>query len=271
MTVSITAAYNPDLSRIQLTASDTAGTAAYYSIDRDEESSAFLVAQPVRAATLIPYTPSAVLHVDDYEFADGIPNSYRFRTYTSAKALLSAATTTITPSIGVAWLTSPLSPFLNMKLNAVDYDAPVFPSRGQAFNVLGRRAPVAVTEVQGGRQMSVTVFASGIAQRRAYETFFSFGTVIYLQTPINGALPDSGWFMVGDVEEQREGSHLEQGKFLKVPLTEVARPDPSVAGYTANYQAVDSSFATYAILDAAFATYGDLSRYVASPTHAIVG
>lgn len=271
MTVSIAATYNPDLSRVQLTASDTAGTAAFYSIDRDVESSAFLVAQPVRAATLIPYTPSAVLHVDDYEFTDGVVNYYRFRTYTAARTLLSSATTTITPSIGVAWLTSPLSPFLNMKLNAVDYDAPTFPSRGQIFNVLGRRAPVAVTEVQGSRQMTVTVYTTTVAQRRQLETFVSFGTVVYLQIPNGCALPDSGWFMVGDVKEDRMGGHLDQSKFFELPLTEVARPDASVAGYTANYQAVDSSFATYAILDAAFATYGDLSRYVASPSHAIVG
>jgi hypothetical protein len=77
--------------------------------------------------------------------------------------LLDTYSDTITPDAGVVWLKNVGRPFLNRTATVIDFSAVQNASRGALVQVLGRRLPVALTEVQGAREYVLTIRCSASA------------------------------------------------------------------------------------------------------------
>ncbi len=188
-------------------------------------------------------------------------------------ALLETYEEDITPDVADVWIKNVGRPFLNRTVTVVDFSGVVRGNRGAVIPVLGRRLPVAITEVRGAREYTLEVRAADEAEREALDLFLSFGDTVYVQTPAGCTLPGSGHWLVGDVTEARVGRHDGPVRRLVLPLTECDAPDSSVVGYTITYLGVLNGWATYGDLlaDPDVPTYLDLLEYVSAPEDEVVG
>lgn len=178
---------------------------------------------------------------------------------------------TVTAALAAVWLKSIARPFLNRTVTVHDYSDITRPARGAVFEVIGRRDPVAVTEVRGSRRFDVTLRANTRTEVDELDRFLSFGDVVLLQPPAGSPVPGPLYAYVGDVTVSKGGQHQHELRFLTLPLTEVAAPDAAVVGYTATIAGIVAAFATCADVLAAFATCQDLLEYVSAPEDEIVG
>ncbi len=184
-----------------------------------------------------------------------------------------------TPIQSGVWLKFPLRPFLNREIELCNWGSENRASRGQVFQVLGRRLPVAVNEVRASREFGVIVKAVDFDEADAIELALSFGDTVYLQTPgtnVNECglarrnYPDSGYFFVGNLESTRVLDGVAT-KALTFDLTEVDGPDSAVEYSTVTWAGIVANFATWADVLATFPTWLDVQQYVSDPEDEIVG
>lgn len=188
--------------------------------------------------------------------------------------LLTTYTDDVTPDVADVWIKNVARPFLNQVVTVVGFDAVSYAARGGVVNVLGRRLPVAITEVQGSRETALVLRTATQLEREAVELLFSFGDAIYLQKDDACVVPNSGHFYVGAVSVSPPvGAHDSTVRYVTVPLIEVDAPDDSIVGATITYLGVIAAWATYAALlaDPNVPTYLDLLEYVSAPADEVVG
>lgn len=265
----ITLTYEPVLSRVTVDVSALAGGAEYAVIDRSVGGVTWTT---VRGGSAADATSGAVL-VYDYEFPDTVELTYRVRAYDSGDSLLSTETDTITVVLGAVWLKSPARPFLNRTVTVLDFGDITDPARGGVLEVLGRRLPVAVTEVRGSRRYELTLGTVDPEEARAVELFLSFGDVVFVHVPASCTnVPRSMYASVGDVGISRRSVYGPR-RYFTLPLTEVAAPDAGIVGFTITWAGVVAAWATWGdlIADPAVPTWLDLQSYVSSPDDEIVG
>lgn len=223
----------------------------------------------------VPTTAGATgtFTIDDYEFEPDVALTYRVRTYSAAHALLQTQTGTVTAALAQVWLKSPTRPFLNRPVTVVDFGDVTSPARGGVLEVVGRRLPVAVTEVRGSRRYDLVLRAVDRAEADAIELFLSFGDVVYVQVPAACSVPRSMYAFVGDSAARRAARHDSPVRYVSLPLTEVDAPDPTIVGFTITWAGVQSTWATWADLlaDPAVPTWLDVQQYVADPNDEITG
>lgn len=272
--MALVATYDGDLARVQLVGTTWGATVAYVVVDRFDNAQ---LTNPtvVRGGSRVPMTAGQTLRIDDYEFNPGVLNTYRVRAYNASDVEVPtySYTQTITPNLGTIWLKSPVYPFLNRPVTVVDFSAVATPARGGVMEVLGRRDPVAVTEVRGSRRYELVLRAADADEVDAINLALSFGLTVFLHVPAGCAVPASMHAWVGDVTTQRPdgAKHDTAVRYVTVPLVECAPPDPAIVGSTATYGGLASAFATYADLAAALPTYLDVATYVSAPDDEVVG
>lgn len=177
-------------------------------------------------------------------------------------------TDTVTPTQTGAWVKFPLFPAFNQEVDLCDWSDVVRPARGAVFPVLGRRDPVAVTEVRGSRRFDVTIYAEDSDANDELMDALASGEVILLQTPgpsetcnLNRRrFPEQGYFFVGDVTSSRpvrgSATHV-----VTLPLTEVAAPAYTIGGSAVTWECVEDNFATWADVQSFFPTWFDVLAY----------
>lgn len=270
--MTLTATYDPSLSRVQLVGTTFGATVVYAIVDR-YDTAVLTNPETVRGGTRYEVTAGETLRLDDYEFTPGVLNTYRLRSYNASDVEVPtySYTQTVTPNLDSIWLKSITRPFLNQPVTVTDFSEVALPSRGATFQVIGRRAEVAVTEVRGSRRYSLRVMADDLDEAEALELALSFGDVMLVHVPDGCVVPRSIYASVGDVVVARPPRHDSERRYFSLPLTEVAAPAAELVGYTATYGGLASAFATYAALAAALPTYLDVAQYVASPSDETVG
>lgn len=271
--MSLSATYLPDLSRVALSATTWGATVTYVVVDR-YDTAALTNPEGVRGGAHVPISTGDTLLLDDYEFTPGVVNTYRVRAYNASNVEVPtySYTATVTPTLDSVWLKSIARPFLNRAVQVVDFSDVEMPARGALFEILGRRAPVAVTDVRGSRRYVLSLRAVTREEADAIELALSFGDVVLVHVPDDCPVPRSMFAVVGDVSIGRAGSkHDTEQRYITLPLTEVAAPAAELVGSTSTYGGLASAYGTYADLAADFATYLDLAQYVASPDDEVVG
>lgn len=261
--------------RIQIAVGGLPVGSSYAVVDRTVAPSATYTT--VRGGAHVDATSLAIL-LWDYEFPAGASITYRVRVYNASNVLLATYSSIIVGTLDTIELKSPARPFLNRQVTVIDFSDVAQPQRGAVFEVLGRRLPIAVTEVRGSRRWELVLRAASEAERAALETFFSFGDTVFLHVPPSPAsqgVPATGYYAVGDTAQLRPPSakHDTAVRYFRLPLIEVDAPDPSVVGYTITWLGVQSAWATWALLlaDSSVPTWLDLQAYVSAPSDEIVG
>lgn len=270
--MSLAATYDPVLNRVHLVASTWGATVTYVVVDRFDNT-ALTNATIVRGGSHVPMVTGQVLTLDDYEFTPGIVTTYRVRAYNASNVEVATYTYTaaITVTVVGTWFKSVTFPFLNRTITVTDFDELTRPARGGVFDVLGRRLPVAVTEVRGSRRFALTLRAANKAEAEAITLLFSFGDVLLFQPPAGCNLPDQGYFFIGDTGETRPPRHDSTARYFTLEMTETAAPDPAVIGYAATWTGIGAAYATWAAVVAAFPTWADVASYVSAPSDEVVG
>lgn len=269
----LNATYDPALSRVQLVGTTFGATVTYAIVDR-YDTATLTNPDVVRGGTHYEVTMGETLRLDDYEFTPGVLNTYRLRAFNASDVEVPtySYTATVTPALDSIWLKSITRPFLNRPITVTDFGEVALPDRGAVFQVIGRRAEVAVTEVRGSRRYELKVLADTLAEAEALELALSFGDVMLVHVPEGCVVPRSIYAAVGTVGIARAGSkHDTEDRYFILPLTEVAAPAAELVGFTATYGGLAVAFATYADLAAALPTYLDVAEYVAAPSDEVVG
>lgn len=260
--------YDDSLGRVAVAITDIDPLATSVRVQRSIDGVTWV---DVRGATGLAAS-TATQTVYDYEFTPGESNTYRAQALTAAGEVFATATGALTPTPTQVWLKSVARPFLNRPVTVHDYSDITRPARGAVFDVIGRRLPVAVTEIRGSRRFELTLRANTTDEVDALELFAAFGDVVYLQPPAGSPVPGPLYAHVGDVTVSKGGRHQLPLRFLTWPLTEVDAPDPAIVGYTITWAGVGAAWATWGALlaDAAVPTWLDLLEHVSAPADEIV-
>lgn len=183
---------------------------------------------------------------------------------------MSGVEATVVPALDRIRLVFPLRPYLSRDVTVTAWSDVTRPARGTVLEVLGRRAPVALTEVRGSRRFDLTVVTEDPAAADALELALSFGDVVLLQTPPGCVVPGPLYAFVGDAATARRTARGAR-RYLTLPLTEVAAPDPALAGSSITCLGVLGAYATCADLLAAFDSVLSLLQSVSDPLDEVVG
>lgn len=271
--MTLSATYDPSLSRVQLVGTTFGATVTYAIVDR-YDTATLTNPDTVRGGAHYEVTAGETLRLDDYEFTPGVLNTYRLRAFNASDVEVPSYsyTQTVTPDLDTIWLKSITRPFLNRPIVVTEFSEVALPGRGATFQVIGRRSEVAVTEVRGSRRYALQVMTSTLAEADDLELALSFGDVALIHVPDGCVVPRSMYAAIGDVSIGRAGGkHDTHARYFDLALTEVAAPAAELVGFTGTYGGLASAFATYADLAAALPTYLDVAQWVAAPSDEVVG
>lgn len=264
MTVTLT--YATDLGRIRIAATLLGASATHAVVDRSLNGVTWTT---VRGGTAVPVaTQELALPIDDYEFIDAQLSTYRVRSYNVSEVLQSTQTGTITPALETVWLKFIARPYLNRPVTVTDWSDVERASRNGVFPVIGRRDPVAITELHTSRSFTVSLLTQTIAQADSLDFSIGAGFPVYLHTPAGCGIP-TVYGVAGNLVQKRIATRSLRRVF-DLPLTEVAAPGPEVVGSPGSYQTLLSHDATYQAVIDEFATYSDVAELIGSPTDIIV-
>lgn len=181
---------------------------------------------------------------------------------------LNEQTNSITPDLDGVWLKSLRFPFLNRKVNVLDYSDIQRQDNNGVFHVLGRTLPVAVTDARGSREWTMTVWTETAGDAADLDTVLASGDLEFIHVPADCTVP-GGYVVVGTTTERKTRPHAVRRHF-DLPVTEVAAPKQDSMGSTATWQTVLDNYATWADLIADKATWADVLELIGSADEVIV-
>jgi hypothetical protein len=222
--------------------------------------------EPVRgwSGDLLNQTISGDIAVaNDYEAPLGVPVQWRVAltdtsgvlrlSYTSDPVTLDAETTDV-------WLKDPGLPQRSVKVT-VATPMPTWstPARQGINRVRGRRLPVVISDVRGGKTGDLTVVTETTADREALDWVLESGAVLLLQWPPGWGEEDM-YVSVGDVQAAPVVEYAEfHDRTWVLPLTEVDRPIGGVTGSAdRTWQTVKDAGATWAEVLSSATTWLDV-------------
>lgn len=179
----------------------------------------------------------------------------------------------ITPVIDQVWLKSIVRPFLNRQVTVRDYSEITRKSRSGVFDVRGRSAPVAVTDVRASRQWTLDVNTYTGQERSDLDLLLASGDILLVHVPPNSgriSATPGGYVSVGDTKEATPPTAELEWRVFSLPCTEVVAPGPEVVGSTVTCQSVLNLYATCAAVLAAHPTCLSVMELIGSPTDVIV-
>lgn len=251
--MTLTATYDPQISRVRLEQTLGSGDGEAYverSIDQIRWS-------PVRGGSPVQVIDGHFM-LDDYEFTPNVTNYYRAQ----------GETASVLPEITEVWLKSISRPWLNKTVEVVDFSDITRRARAGVFDVIGRSMPVAVNDVRGGREFTLTLYTATDAEYRDLDIFTASGDPIFIQVPAGSRVP-AGYFTVSDVQSARLTQHSGKRVF-ELPLIECAAPGPAIVGASVTWLTVLNSYASWSEVLAAHATWADMLELIGDPTEVIV-
>lgn len=191
----------------------------------------------------------------DYEFVDGVENFYRVR----------GEVASITPDLGGVWLKSITRPFLNRMLGPAAVVDSTFSrdARMGVFDVIGRSAPVAVTDVRGGKNFGLRIISDTDQDSYTLDYLTASGDILYLHAPSAGRIP-TAYVAVGTTSRKYHG--VSRISTWLMDMTEVQAPGPEVSGSTVTWGTIIANFASWSEVIAFFPTWADVLEYVADPS-----
>lgn len=175
----------------------------------------------------------------------------------------------VTPSLSTAWIKNPLRPYLNRAVMVTGIAPISHKSRTTVYDILQRSNRVAVTDLYGPRDTTLTVRTDDEQTMADLIDCLLTGEVAFVHAPA-GARTPTGYYAFGDIEEDFP-SATGQSRTLTLPASEVAAPDPSLAAVSSTYQTVVNTYATYQALATAKATYADVLLLVGTAADTITG
>ena len=217
----------------------------------------------VRGGSALDGTVGAAVLVDDYEFTPNVLNYYRVRRFAVS------STDSITPAMDSVWIKNLARPFLNRAVTVVDWSDITYDSRNAVFPIVGRRLPIALSDVRLAKRYELTLLTNTVADADELATCFASGEPVLVHIPGETCPVPGGYAVVGDLQVSRNNARSPK-RFLSLPLVEVAPPGPDVIGATMTWQTVISSYATWADVIAANATWQDLLDGIADPADVVV-
>ena len=259
--LAITAVYNPDLARVQLTGTGLEPFTRA-SIQRSVDG---IVWTTVRGGVSL-IVSAGVVTLDDYEFVSAIANYYRL--VTLAPFGQTSTSTSITPRLDRIWIKSLTRPFLNRAVTVCGWTDIDRPDRGGDFEVVNRSASIGVTDIGGGQRFDLSVYAAGHADAQTFKYILASGDLLFVHTPANCEVP-GGYFRPAGSNERRPHVRATSRVFT-MPMVECIPPGPDVAGSTNTWAAVLALYPTWEALLAANPTWADLLARIAAPTEVIV-
>lgn len=262
--MALTATYDASLSRIKLAGGTLGASATYAVFDRTLNGITYTT---VRGGTHVAVASGAA-SLDDYEFPVGVAITYRVRSYDASDVLQATFTVAITQAQPDPWLKSVQRPFLNQQIAAADASDVTHLNRSQVFQVVGRSAGVAVTDVGSGRSYELVIATLTTGDAADLRFLVTSGDILFLHAPADFPVP-GGYYTVGDVRETRQTLPWER-RWFTLPLTEVAQPGPEVVGTTYTIASMLAEYATISAVIAGNATISDLLQRVASPSEVLV-
>lgn len=261
--MAVTVTYEDDLSRARISATTAGVGAVTADVERSLDG---LHWRTVRGGAGLPVDGVTPVKVDDYEFAPGIVNNYRVRTFSPVGVQIAVETQTVTPTIDRVWLKSVARPFLNRKVVVRDYSAVTRRSRAGLFEIPGRSYPVRVGDVASSRSWTLEVITYDDTESQSLEYLVASGDVVLVQVPTGFDIP-AGYVGLGDMSRGRISRPLSDGRRqFSLPMTEVAAPPASVVGYAGTWEGLLAEFGTWPAVMAAFPTWADLLEYVTDPS-----
>lgn len=265
--MSLTATYDPVLSRIRLSATLLGATATRCVFWRT--TNAFASYVTVRGGWPVTVT-SQNASLDDYEFVPGVSNQYRVQSYTGAN-LTPVATydVFITQDLDVVWLKVPAAPYLNQPVTVADRSAVTRRSRAALFDVVGRTLPVAVGDIASSLAFTLELITETPSAERNLDYVFASGEVVFLQLPSTVEHFPGGYYSVGDVSRETT-LRASLRRVWSVPLTEVAQPGPAVIGPVYTIASMLAEYGTVTAVLAGNASIAALLQRTGSPSDVIV-
>ncbi|MFD5161046.1 hypothetical protein ACFWMJ_23705 [Streptomyces hawaiiensis] len=209
--------------------------------------------QPVRGWTgdLLNQTITGDIAVaTDYEAPLGVPVQWRVALTDTAGVLRLSYTSdpvTLDAEITDVWLKDPGLPQRSVKVTvATPMPTWTTPARQGVNQVRGRRLPVVISDVRGGRTGDLTVVTESTADREALDWVLASGSPLLLQWPPGWGEQDM-YVSVGDVQAAPVVEYAEfHDRTWVLPLTEVDRPIGGVTGSAdRTWQTVKDAGATW--------------------------
>lgn len=259
----LTLVYDATLSRVRISATGM----EVFTLVKVERSTDLVQWTTVRGGSAVTVA-AGTFRLDDYEFAPNVVNYYRIHTLAPFGQYETAS---ITPTITAVWLKSVARPFLNLAVRLLGNTFSLErAARGGTFPIVGRSLPVAVTDLRGSRQYTLTARTDTDVAASNLELLLASGDVLYLQAAAGMVVPAGGVFVqVGRTLVDTPAPPFLL-RFTSFAVTEVAAPGPDVVGATSTWQTVINTYATWADVIAAKATWADLLELTASPSEVIV-
>lgn len=172
----------------------------------------------------------------------------------------------ITPTLSAVWIKVVPRPFLNTEIDAYGEVNVTRKARNAIYPVVGRSAPVGVTDVRAGREFPLQVKTLTAETHRRLDFLLAGGDPVFVHAPAGSPVP-SMYAVIGDTTDDQPvpGTHL-----WTLPLTEVAAPAAEIVGATITYQGVINAYATYQAVIDAEADYASILTLIGDPSDVIV-
>jgi hypothetical protein len=250
--MSIAATYLDDLARVRLaiTTDTPDGTATA------ERSTDGVRWQHTRGGGEVNIVAGTGTH-HDYEFTEGVENLYRV-TYADG----TSETTSITPRLDAVWLKNISRPNMNRTVTVTDIGSVSRRSRAGLFDIIGRAAPIAITDVHSAREVRVQLMTTTFGEAQILDEVLRSGDVFFLHAPSGTAVP-TFYVTVGNYSVDRGRSAHSPRRYFDLPLTEVAAPDAVVTIGTVTWGDILTTYPTWTDLLAAHGTWDDVMQIVA--------
>jgi hypothetical protein len=164
------------------------------------------------------------------------------------------------------YLSDPLIPSIGYWFGLLGIDPLAYPARSELFDVLGRSAPVAVSQMRSTARTNVRLYTDTLKRRTELLSMLSAGRILLLRNP-DPSYPERHWYIsVGNVSEERIlTDHRDPRRRWVMEISVVDRP----VGYLAlvKSERIYTTYKTYepdgltpitpATYEGAYADYGD--------------
>jgi hypothetical protein len=189
---------------------------------------------------------------------DGTSDASASRTSVTTTAQATSSPITISVAAGTGWLKNITQPALNTEVSVESVQDVKRPTRSQTYTVIGRKNPVVVSDVRGGRQGSLTLMTTNSTDLQSVRALLAPGSVLFFQaTPADGF--DDLYFAAGDVTEKRPaGVSTDPTRLWQIDFIEVDSPSGAANGLPNNSYTQVVSFGTYQAVLTNRSTYLDV-------------
>lgn len=226
----------------------------------------------VRGANFLTVTAGVTTTVYDYEFPafDDINVNVEY-VMTDNLAVQSNTDTEVCTIANQAWLKFPGFPFLNLRLDVLEYSDIQRQTRGQLLNTVATKLPMAMQEYMGSRSFSFVHRTTTWEQARSLDLCMAQGALAFFHCDASGmgGLP-SLYCVAAAVVTQHRGRRYGEHRRWQISIDEVAKPSSWYSGSIGTWQSVLNSYGTWTLEMAANATWADLLLIAGSPGDVVV-